>query len=109
MRLRVVIIVGLAVSLHLALFVALGRIARNKGPLIPSLSAAAAPSPTPHAASPSTSIVAPPAAAPQAEAPTLAPPIRPRKTIKHPRPDRAAAARPPVFEINADAAETTAP
>jgi hypothetical protein len=113
MRLRVVlVVVCVAVALHVVLFVALGRIAKNKGPLIPSIAPATAkqdataPSPT------SPSLMAHPVGL--SESTKVASPLQPRKTVNHLRRARHMGAAPaesgsrlPVFELNPESPTST--
>lgn len=119
MRIRVVIVVvAIAAAAHALLFVALGHIAKGKGPLIPVVaSKPESPKPVPPVAAP----IAPPAA--QRAAVTGAPirGIRPpqSRTLRRPRRSRSDSSNPtkqsaaqaplPVFDVKADSAGTAAP
>lgn len=126
MRIRVVIIVAsVAIAVHALLFVALGRIAKGKGPLIPVLAAKSEPAkpapakPAPAKPGPTVAAALPP---PASTRPTPAPHPGVRslqsRTVRRPRRSRATPSQPakesktesppPVFDIDADSA-TTAP
>lgn len=128
MRIRVVIIVAsIAVAVHALLFVALGRIAKGKGPLIPVIAAKPDPAKSDPAksdpAKPVPAVAAaltPPAPTRPAPAPHPASGVRSvqSRTVRRPRRSRATPSQPPkesktespppVFDIDADSA-TTAP
>jgi hypothetical protein len=111
MRFRVVIVViTIAVAVHALIFVALGRVAKGKGPLIPAIAPTAA-----AAAKPSNTAPSAPPALPQTSLPPesikSAPTAQSRKPVKHARRSAAVAAQPaardPVFDLNADSATTS--
>lgn len=101
MRARVIIVVALiAVGIHVAIFVALGRLSHGKPVQLAAPAAASAPKPaTPSATTPA----APPATAPaMAAAPTTSAPklAHPRAPAKRPRRTRPAPAAPPIFDVD---------
>jgi hypothetical protein len=110
MRFRVVIVViTIAVAVHALIFVALGRVAKGKGPLIPAIAPTAA-----AAAKPSNTAPSAPPALPQTSLPPesiKSAPTQSRKPVKHARRSAAVAAQPaardPVFDLNADSATTS--
>ncbi|MCU1281692.1 MAG: hypothetical protein JWM53_5238 [bacterium] len=113
MRLRVVIVVvSVAVAVHALIFVALGRVAEGKGPLIPSIAPATATAPVKpsNAVLPASPPVIPATSHPP-ESIETAPSAQSRKPVKHVRRSAAIAAPPaarePVFDLNAESATTT--
>ena len=92
MKVRVLIaVVTIAVAVHALIFIALGRVAKGKGPLIPVVAPTAAAAPTAKSAPTATSAATARAA--------VSPAAQSRKPIKH--------SRRPVFDLTTGGATTT--